>query len=221
VANPFITVVSGLPRSGTSLVMQMLASGGLPVLTDGQRAADEHNPRGYFELEAVKHTRIDRSWLTQAEGKAVKVVHLLLPYLPVDREYRVVFMQRDLTEVIASQRAMLQQQGRPAATLPDSKLGEIFEMQLAQVRQWLTRNPNFRVLHLQHRDVIETPLAVAQEIAAFLGGGLDVNQMAAAVEPNLYRQRHAKTGARALPEAAAPNMPLSLTDTFPTPRTTC
>lgn len=185
----FVTIVSGLPRSGTSLLMQMLAAGGMQVITDGQRAADQHNPRGYFELDAVKHTRTDHSWLTRAEGNAVKVVHLLLPLLPADREYRVIFMQRDLSEIIASQRAMLQQQGRPAANLPDSKLAEIFGNQLSQVRHWLSQYPNFQVLHLQHRDVIEMPLAAAQQIAAFLGGGLDPKRMAAAVEPGLYRHR--------------------------------
>jgi len=188
-SHDFVTIVSGLPRSGTSLMMQMLAAGGMEVLTDGQRAADQHNPRGYFELEAVKHTRGDSSWLAQAQGKVVKVVHLLLPHLPVDREYRVIFMQRDLTEVIASQRAMLQTQGRPAANLPDSNLAEIFGKQLAQVDQWLVRNPNFRVLHLQHRNVIEMPLTVAQQIADFLGGALGPGRMAAAVEPSLYRHR--------------------------------
>jgi hypothetical protein len=186
----FVTIVSGLPRSGTSLMMQMLAAGGMKVLTDGHRSADQHNPCGYFELEAVKHTRTDHSWLAQAEGKVVKVVHLLLPHLPVDREYRVVFMQRELIEIIASQRAMLQQQGRPAANLPDSKLAEIFGKQLAEVRQFLSKNPNFRVLHVQHRYVIEMPLTVAQQIATFLGGDLDPKRMAAAVEPSLYRQRH-------------------------------
>jgi hypothetical protein len=190
----FVTIVSGLPRSGTSLMMQMLAAGGMQVITDGQRPADQHNPRGYFELEAVKHTRTDHSWLAHAEGKAVKVVHLLLLHLPVDREYRVIFMQRDLTEIIASQRAMLQQQGRPTANLTDSKLAEIFGNQLSQVRQWLSQSPNFRVLHLQHRDVIEIPLSAAQEIATFLDGGLDPKRMAAAVEPSLYHQRRKSPG---------------------------
>ena len=178
-ANHFVTIVSGLPRSGTSLMMQMLAAGGARVLTDGHRTADQHNPRGYFELEAVKHTRRDLSWLAQAEGKAVKVVHLLLPHLPADREYRVIFMQRDLAEVIASQRVMLQQQGRPGAALPDARLAEIFEKQLAEVSQWLAQNPNFRVLPVHHRDVIERPLAAAQQIATFLGGNLDPSRMAA------------------------------------------
>ena len=188
-AGNFVTIVSGLPRSGTSLLMQMLAAGGMPVLTDGRRTPDQHNPRGYFELEAVKHTRTDQSWVAQAEGKAVKVVHLLLPHLPVDRQYRVLFVQRDLTEVIASQRAMLNQQGRPVASLPDSKMAEMFEKQLADVRQWLTRHPNFQVLQIQHRNVIEMPLAAAQQIATFLGGNLDHQPMAAAVELKLYRQR--------------------------------
>ena len=185
----FVTIVSGLPRSGTSLMMQMLSAGGMQVLTDNRRTADQHNPRGYFELEAVKHTRIDHSWLAQAEGKVVKVVYLLLSHLPTDREYRVIFMQRDLLEAIASQRAMLQEQRRPSATLADSKLAEVFGKQLAEVRQWLSQNPNFQVLDLQHRDVIDRPLTAAQQIATFLDGDLDPTRLAAAVEPNLYRQR--------------------------------
>jgi len=185
----FVTIVSGLPRTGTSLMMQMLAAGGMQVLTDGQRAADQHNPRGYFELEAVKRTRSDHSWLAEGEGKVVKVVHLLLSHLPADREYRVIFMERDLLEAIASQRAMLQEQRRPSANLADAKLAEIFGQQLAEVRQWLSQNPNFQVLYLQHRDVIERPLTAAQQIATFLDRDLDTRRMAAAVEPSLYRQR--------------------------------
>jgi hypothetical protein len=118
---------------------------------------------------------------------------LLLPYLPVDREYRVIFLQRDLAEVLASQRVMLEAQGRPGATLPDARLAEIFGRQLADVSRWLAQNPNFQVLPIQYRDVIEMPLAAAQPIATFLGGALDVHRMAAAVETNLYRQRQSKT----------------------------
>jgi hypothetical protein len=185
----FITIVSGLPRSGTSLMMQMLVAGGMPPLTDGRRAADHNNPRGYFELEAVKHTRTDHSWLAQAEGKVVKVVHLLIPHLPPNREYRVILMQRDLSEIVASQRAMLHQLGRPGANISDSKLATIFEGQLAEALQWVSNNPNFQILQVQHREVIEQPVVVAQRIAAFLGGDLDSERMAAAVEPGLYRQR--------------------------------
>ena len=125
----FITIVSGLPRSGTSLMMQMLEAGGMELLTDGRRVPDEHNPRGYFEHEGVKHSRNDLSWLDHAAGKAVKVIHLLLLHLPAGRDYRVVFMERDIQEVIASQRAMLKQQGRTGAALSDAKLAEIFESQ--------------------------------------------------------------------------------------------
>ncbi len=188
-----VTIVSGLPRSGTSVMMQMLAAGGVQVLADEQRVADEHNPRGYFELEAVRHSRTDQSWLEKAGGKAVKVIHLLLPNLPADREYRVIFMRRDLAEVIASQRAMLQRQGRPGAVLPDSKLAEVFEKQLAEVRQWLGQHSNFQVLEVQHRELIASPQTTAERVAAFLGGGLDVVRMAAVVEPGLYRQRAQKS----------------------------
>lgn len=185
----FITIVSGLPRSGTSLMMQMLQAGGMHLLTDSRRAPDDHNPRGYFELEAVMHSRNDLSWLNEAGGKAVKVIHLLLPHLPVDRDYRVIFMLRELQEVIVSQRVMLTQQGRPAATLTDATLAGVFEKQLATARQWLANHPNFRVLYVNYRDVIDHPLEVAGEINLFLTGNLLVADMVAAVEPALYRQR--------------------------------
>jgi hypothetical protein len=169
--------------------MQMLQAGGLPVLTDGQRAADEHNPRGYFEHEGVKHSRADVSWLNQAEGRVVKVIHLLLLHLPPERNYQVVFMLRNIEEVIASQRTMLRQQGRPGATLTDATLAQIFEAQLKQVRQWLAERPHFRVLYLDHRRVIREPLAVAGEVNEFLGGQLLVPAMVEVVNPSLHRQR--------------------------------
>jgi hypothetical protein len=190
--HPFVTIVSGLPRSGTSLMMQMLAAGGAEVLTDGVRKPDPHNPRGYFELEAVKHTRTDHAWLAQAEGKVVKIVHLLLSHLPLDRAYRVIFLQRDLLEVVTSQRTMLQAQGRPAAALADFKLAKVFGKQLAEARHWLSQHPNFQVLDVLHRDVIEKPLSAAQQLGTFLGGDLDPSRMAAAVEPSLYRQRRSQ-----------------------------
>ena len=188
-AEDYVTIVSGLPRSGTSLMMQMLQAGGMQLLTDGQRAPDEHNPRGYFELEGVKHSRTDLSWLEKAGGKAVKVVHLLLLCLPTDRNYRVIFMMRDLEEVIVSQRVMLVQQGRAAATLADKTLAGVFDKQLAGVRQWLAERPNFQVLYINHRDVIAHPAVAAAQINLFLGGALLVASMAAAVNPALYRQR--------------------------------
>lgn len=185
----FVTIVSGLPRSGTSLMMQMLQAGGIELLTDGRRAPDENNPRGYFEHEAVKHGRNDLSWLEQANSKAVKVIHLLLLNLPSDRNYRVIFMLRDLEEVVVSQRVMLQQQGRVPAALADKTLADIFEKQLASVRQWLAERPNFRVLYLNHREVIADPSTASGQINEFLGGNLKVAEMTMAVNPQLHRQR--------------------------------
>lgn len=185
----YVTIVSGLPRSGTSLMMQMLQAGGMQLLTDGRRTPDEHNPRGYFEYEGVKKSREDLSWLEEAVGKGVKVIHLLLPHLPTDRNYRVIFMLRDLEEVIVSQRVMLKQQGRPAATMTDASLAGVFEKQLATVRQWLADRPNFRVLYVKHRDVIDRPMDISMQINHFLNGNLRVADMAAVVDPVLYRQR--------------------------------
>ena len=137
---PWITVVSGLPRSGTSLMMQMLAAGGIPPLTDAQRPADPSNPRGYLELEAVKRLKTERSWLPQARGKAVKIIHLLLPELegaPRDENgsplnFRIVMMRRPIAEIVGSQRAMLAREGKAGATIPDTRLGQLFTEQLAR-----------------------------------------------------------------------------------------
>jgi hypothetical protein len=184
-----IIVVSGLPRSGTSLMMQMLDAGGVPVLTDELRAPDESNPRGYFELDAVKKLRANNSWLEQARGHAIKVIHLLLRELPVDGRfsYRVIFMRRAMNEVLASQRKMLQRAGKAAAD--DAVLAKVFEAQLAQVRGWLTAQPSFSVLEVEHGSLLEEPRASAETIAGFLGRELDTERMAAAVDPDLYRER--------------------------------
>jgi hypothetical protein len=185
----FVTVVSGLPRSGTSLMMQMLQAGGLPPLTDGTRPADPDNPRGYFEYEPVKRLRQDASWVGGAVGRAVKVVHLLLPDLPPGHEYRALLMRRDLAEVVRSQRVMLERSGKKGAALGDEQLAAVFAQQLAKVEAWLAAQPHFRVLEVPHRDAVTDPAAVAARVADFLGGGLDVEAMARAVDPALYRQR--------------------------------
>lgn len=187
----WVTIVSGLPRSGTSLMMQMLQAGGMKLLTDERRAADQHNPRGYFEYESVKRSGADVSWVQLAGGRAVKVIHLLLRHLPADRQYRVIFMLRGMQEVIASQRAMLKASGRSGAQIPDDKLAGIFEQQLLEVRRWLAERPDFQVLYVNYRDVLSDPFAAAQTIALFLGGKLDVSAMAGVVEQSLYRQRRA------------------------------
>lgn len=185
----WITVVSGLPRSGTSLMMQMLAAGRIPVLIDEVRAADPDNPRGYFEYERVKRTKHDASWTDSAAGKAVKVVYALLKDLPPRHEYRVIWMRRPLDEVISSQRAMLTRLGRDGARIPERTLAERFGAELAQTESWLRQQRNFRMLDISYHDCVDDPAASALAVSEFLGGFAQADKMAAAVEPALYRQR--------------------------------
>ena len=186
----FITVVSGLPRSGTSLMMQMLSAGGLPALTDDLRQADESNPRGYFEFEPVKRLRTDRGWLDQARGRAVKIIHVLLRELPTDGtyQYRVILMKRPMEEILASQRAMLKRQGKPSAD--EAMLAKIYASQLAQIAEWLGSQSTFSFLPMEYHDVLKEPREAAAEIYTFLDGGLDVGAMVQAVDPTLHHQRN-------------------------------
>jgi len=187
--NDELTIVSGLPRSGTSMMMQMLEAGGIPPLTDNIRKSDEDNLKGYFEFEPVKRTKHDASWLKDAEGKVVKVIYLLLYDLPATHNYRVIFMRRDLDEVLASQRKMLQRRGEAGATVSEDKLCEIFEGQQKQVDEWLAEQQNFSVLNVPHREVVSEPARQASRINDFLEASLDVGAMSAVVNPSLYRQR--------------------------------
>ena len=177
--------------------MQVLQAGGLSLLTDAARAADDDNPRGYFELEAVKRTKQDPSWLSQAGGKAVKMVHLLLPNLPADYDYRVILMRRDLTEVLASQRKMLERHGRRGASMPDEQLARLFKDQLTRVTGWLASQPNFAVLEVSYNELVADPASIAAAVNAFLSESLDEQRMAAAVDRSLYRNRGGSTGSAA------------------------
>jgi hypothetical protein len=186
-----VTIVTGLPRSGTSMMMQMLAAGGMPVLTDSARPPDADNPRGYFEFEPAKRTARDAGWVAGAAGKAVKLVHVLLPDLPPGYEYRVLFMHRDMVEVLASQRAMLERLHRSGADLTPARLAEVFSKQLRSVQDWIAQQPHISALDVDYWRVIESAAAEARRINEFLGGGLDEARMTAAVDPSLYRQRGA------------------------------
>lgn len=185
-----ITVVSGLPRSGTSLVMQMLAAGGMPVLTDGRRVPDDDNPRGYFEFEPVKRTASDSSWITAAKGKAVKAIYQLLRSLPPEHSYRVILLRRDIREVVASQHAMLRRLGKGPPAISDEALARGLEAGLRDVEAWLGQQQNWSVLQLAHAELLASPHAAAEKLSAFCGG-LDAAAMAAVIDPSLYRQRHA------------------------------
>jgi len=168
--------------------MQMLAAGGLPVLTDGRREADADNPRGYYEHEAVKSLARDPSWLADARGKAVKIVSALLVHLPQEFEYRLIFMRRPLAEVLASQTTMLDRLGHAGPRGDDRRLAELFGRHLAEVDTMLRDRPAIARLDIDYPSVIDEPLRVAETLSAFLGGVLDPARMAAAVARELRRQ---------------------------------
>jgi hypothetical protein len=185
-----IVVVSGLPRSGTSMLMKMLDAGGLALLTDGIRTADEDNPKGYYEVERVKNLAQegDKNWLSQARGKVVKVISYLLRSLPADLNYRVIFVRRELEEVLASQKKMLDRRGE-AHDLAPEKMRELFQDDLWR-SSWLLKNsPQFESLEVHYTAILSQPMEQARRINAFLGGRLDVQAMATAVDPALYRNR--------------------------------
>jgi len=185
----FITVVSGLPRSGTSMMMQALEAGGMPVLTDGVRGPDRDNPKGYYEFEAVKKTKDDPSWVQGAAGKAVKMVYRLLYDLPADHPYRVVFMQRDMEEIMASQAAMLERTGQQGADVSGDKLASLFTKDLEDMYQWIEHQGNFSVIFVKYKDMVRDPSVQCRRINAFLSDCLDVDRMAAVVDASLYRNR--------------------------------
>ncbi len=171
------------------MMMQMLQAGGAPLLTDGQRTADQDNPRGYFELEAVKRSKRDASWLEQAAGKAVKIIHALLYDLPLDRHYRVIFMQRRVEEVLRSQQAMLQRGNRKGAEIAPERLARAFRRQRDDAIRYVREHTCFDVLEVHYDQVISQPRDQAEAIRHFLEWDLDVDRMAARVDPSLYRQK--------------------------------
>jgi Sulfotransferase domain len=184
-----IKIVSGLPRSGTSLMMQMLAAGGLPVLSDGERAADVDNPRGYLEWERIKQLPQDPACIAEAEGKVVKVISRLLLSLPDDHEYRIIFMQRPLPEVMASQDEMLRHRGTFKPGTNPEFISAAFERHLREVYAWLDRRPFASVSRISYHRVLIEPRVVAEEVEKFLGLALDLEAMVRQVDPSLYRNR--------------------------------
>jgi hypothetical protein len=190
---PEIIVVSGLPRSGTSLMMQMLDRGGVEVVTDHIRAADGDNPRGYYEFEPVKAVKRDASWLPATRGKAFKMVSPLLYDLPADETYRVLFMERDLEEVLASQEKMLARLG--CAATPREEMRRAYALHLERLCGWLSLQPNMTVLRVGYSNLLERPHEQAERVAAFVAAGLDIERMANAVDQSLYRNRKASRAA--------------------------
>jgi hypothetical protein len=185
--NPEIIIVSGLPRSGTSLMMQMLDNGGVPVVTDMIRSADTDNPKGYYEFEQVKTIKRDTSWLPGLRGKAVKMVSQLLYDLPAGESYRIIFMERDLDETLLSQEKMLARLGRPTA--PRESMKQAYTLHLERLHEWLPQRENWSVLRVSYNDLLEQPRDLAERVRQFLGGLPDVDSMVKTVDPSLYRNR--------------------------------
>ena len=182
-----IIIVSGLPRSGTSLMMQMLHNGGIEVVTDHVRTADTDNPRGYFEFEQVKKIKQDASWLPQTRGKSFKMVSQLLYDLPACERYRILFMERDLDEMLASQEKMLERLGRPA--VPRDQMKRAYLLHLQKLHAWLHTNKQMRILNVRYNELLEKPEEQACRVSEFLDGSVNAEKMALAVDPSLYRNR--------------------------------
>ena len=185
-----IVVVSGLPRSGTSMMMKMLESGGLEIMSDGVRQADDDNPRGYYEYERVKdlEKETDKSWVRQARGKVIKVISHLLNELPDDCFYRVILMRRNLEEVVASQNKMLLHR-REENPIEDERVKELYRKHLIHARLMMRERENFELLEVTYGNAVAEPARVAAEVQRFLGGRLELAEMQAAVDPTLYRNR--------------------------------
>ncbi|MBL0118789.1 MAG: alkaline phosphatase family protein [Saprospiraceae bacterium] len=188
-----ITVVSGLPRSGTSMMMQMLEAAGLDIFTDKERTADDSNPKGYYEHEAVKNLQHNNKWLPEAKGKVVKIIAQLLSHLPANYHYQVIFMERDVLEVIASQQKMLVRDGkRVNEDTLQLQLVNQYTQTVDKVKEWAENQPNVDIIFLSHQEVVKNPFLKAMLVNDFLGGQLPVEKMASAVDKNLYREKKEK-----------------------------
>lgn len=190
-AGEFITVISGLPRSGTSMMMRMLETGGMSVITDHLRVPDESNPKGYYEFERVKQLQDGNTgWIAEGKGKVVKIISALLEYLPPEHQYRIVFMQRNMPEILASQREMLLRRGEPTDRISDRHLTDLYQDHLARITEWLAERDNMKVIYLHYNQIMENPHAPIVQLCQFLQPfPLDPDKMLSVVESSLYRQR--------------------------------
>jgi hypothetical protein len=186
-----VYVVSGLPRSGTSMMMRMLEYGGIAPFTDHSRTPDIDNPEGYYEYERVKDLEKDpdRSWVREARGKALKVISLLLRSLPPENAYRIVYMRRHLDEILKSQDKMLDRLGNAAPGADLEAMKEAYRNDIVAARLFARKQPNMELLEVHYYNAVEDPIGTAHLVNQFLGGGLDEAAMTAAVDKSLYRNR--------------------------------
>ncbi|WP_424969186.1 sulfotransferase domain-containing protein [Dinoroseobacter sp. S76] len=185
----FVAVVSGLPRSGTSMMMRMLTAGGFPPVVDHEREPNDDNPLGYFEFEPVKALKEDDSWVAKSTGQVVKVIYKLVYDLPIDVPYRIVFLQRDLGEVVASQEKMLEREGLDPNAVDRDLMIKLFQGEVFDFQKWARAQRNIEILFVDYSTIVTDPASSAARIAEFFDCGLDVQAMAEAVDPSLYRNR--------------------------------
>ncbi|MGH8579182.1 MAG: sulfotransferase domain-containing protein [Gammaproteobacteria bacterium] len=184
-----IIVVSGLPRSGTSMMMKMLVEGRIEAVSDNIRTADEDNPKGYFELGKVKRLDKDHSWVGECKGKVVKIISMLLTPLPSQYNYKIIFMRRKMDEILASQRQMLIRRGKPTNTISDDKMAEMFNKHLKDIESLIASSRHMDCLYVSYNEVLENPLENIEKINAFLGGNLNPRGMLEVVDKTLHRQK--------------------------------
>ena len=185
----FVTVVSGLPRSGTSMMMRMLEAGGISPVVDGERKANADNPMGYYEFEPVKALKEDSSWVADSTGQAVKVIYKLVYDLPNNVPYRIVFMQRDIEEVLSSQEKMMRRDGLDPDTIGRDLLFNLFQTDVMDFRRWAEVQGNIQIMYADYRRMVDEPEEMSRHIAEFLDQDLDIQAMASVVDPDLYRNR--------------------------------
>lgn len=185
-----ITIVSGVPRSGTSMMMRMLAAGGMEIVVDNIRKADEDNPQGYYECEKVKKLKEDNTWLKDTYGKSIKVISMLLSDLPKDHTYKVIFMKRELKEIIASQNIMLQRREREdVSKLDENIIGKSFEKHVYAIERWIEKQDNMNIIYINYNDMINNARENVYIVTNFLGNDLNMKKMIEVVDKNLYRVR--------------------------------
>ncbi len=187
--NKFITIVSGLPRSGTSMMMQMLEAGGMQIATDHIRKPDEDNPKGYYEFEKVKKIKKDTSWIDNCYGKAFKMVSMLLYDLPADKIYKVIFMKRNMEEILKSQKVMLERLGKIQSNISDDEMADKYKKHLQELKYWLVKQSHIDLIYINYIDVIRNPPDIAKNVNQFLGNWLNVDEMIRVLDKSLYRQR--------------------------------
>ncbi len=185
-----VVIVSGLPRSGTSMCMKMLEAADIPIVQDGIRTADVDNPKGYFEYEKVKDLDKggDNSWISEARGKAIKIISFLLPHLPPENNYKIIFMRRDIDEILASQNKMLDHRSEENV-VEDERMKKVYADHLIKVFSMLKYRDEMDFIEIKYNDVLSNPRPEAERINRFLGGQYSVDKMTAVVDPSLYRNR--------------------------------